>query len=188
MTRVGILWRKTALAIRNREAVLQKFQNFLFEQAQPARFWRRGYCPKREENSREKIRLQLQEKTKEVTDLLDQLSPYCPVELPWSKRSYRFVLSLVTKTKKKPIYICQLGRRCRKMKSKCFTTSSITCDRKSLKAIHFLLSKHKIKTVEFSFYFISKPLMLQGIVFVSPRVSISTMWWFFFVGRQNIFV
>ena len=89
MHRVGQLWRKTAFAIRNRESSLASFQQFLLEQAQPARYWRRGYCPARESKRREKVRAVLYENTKEVKQILDELEPYCTVELPWANRTYR---------------------------------------------------------------------------------------------------
>ena len=89
MGRVGELWRSVAFAIRARESCLETFQQFLLEQAQPARYWRRGYCPAREAKRREKVRDALREKTKEVTRLLDELTPYLLIELPWANRTYR---------------------------------------------------------------------------------------------------
>lgn len=89
ISRVGQLWRSVAFAIRARETSLETFQQFLLEQGQPARYWRRGYCPAREARRREKVRDVLHEKTKEVTRLLDELTPYLLIELPWANRTYR---------------------------------------------------------------------------------------------------
>ena len=89
MTRAGALWRDLAHAIKQREMKLQEFQDFLFEQAEPQRFWSRGYCPVREENRREAIRIDLKAKTRKVEVLLDELEPKIGMEVPWLNRSYR---------------------------------------------------------------------------------------------------
>ena len=89
MIRAGALWRDLAHAIKQREMKLQEFQDFLFEQAEPQRFWSRGYCPVREENRREAIRIDLKAKTRKVEVLLDELEPKIGMEVPWLNRSYR---------------------------------------------------------------------------------------------------
>ena len=89
MIRAGALWRDLAHAIKQREMKLQEFQDFLFEQAEPQRFWSRGYCPVREENRREAIRIDLKTKTRKVEVLLDELEPKIGMEVPWLNRSYR---------------------------------------------------------------------------------------------------
>jgi len=89
MARAGALWRDLAHAIKQREMKLQEFQDFLFEQAEPQRFWSRGYCPVREENRREVIRVDLKAKTRKVEVLLNELEPKIGMEVPWLNRSYR---------------------------------------------------------------------------------------------------
>jgi len=89
LLKISQLWRSVANSIRERESKLEKFQKFLLEQAEPERFWNKGYCPVKEEQKREKIKEDLSILSKKVESILNQLEPICEMEIPWTNRSYR---------------------------------------------------------------------------------------------------